>query len=75
MNYIAIDYNDAIVQVEFYLETACGDPEVIIVGVTYGNIGYGSTGNEYVEMPVRLDITRLLSDKDLHKLQSDVWRS
>lgn len=73
MNYITLNYNKAIVQVKFHLETACGASEVIIVGVTYSNMGEGLTNKEYVPMPVRIDISGLLSDEDIDQLQDAVW--
>lgn len=73
MNYMTLEYNNAIVQVEFHLETACNASEVIIVGVTYFNMGKGLTNKEYVPMPVQVDISGLLSDEDINQLQDAVW--
>lgn len=73
MNYMTLEYNNAIVQVEFHLETACRASEVIIVGVTYSNMGEGLTNKEYVPMPVRVDISGLLSDEDIDQLRDAVW--
>lgn len=73
MNYITLNYNKAIVRVEFYLETACGASEVVIVGVTYSNMGEGLTNKEYVPMPVRVNISSLLSNEDIDQLQDAVW--
>lgn len=73
MNCITLNYNKAIVRVDFYLETACGASEVVIVGVTYANMGEGLTNKEYMPMPVRIDISGLLSDEDIDQLQDAVW--
>ena len=73
MNYMTLDYNKAIVQVEFYLETVCGASDVVIVGVTYSNMGEGLTNKEYVPMPIRVNISDLLSDEDIDQLKDAVW--
>lgn len=73
MNYMTVEYNDAVVQVEFYLETACGASEVVIVGVTYSNMGEGLTNKEYVPMPVQINISGLLSDEDIDQIKDAVW--